>query len=207
MKHCLHCGRYYEIYNECPGCGSVKFEQVKNNGKLTIEEPPKGGYKINKNDIIISKGIGIVFKILAYIMIAIIAVEFLIIFIGSFFIESTSFNISDSFDLILIASLLIPSPFIVAIFLALGKAFTNNANITNEKVNRLKNKGVLIKNLKYRKNKDYIEVLYETEKGIKIPLKSYNFYGKVDSNNMPKYCDILFDRDDPTNYIIGFNLY
>ncbi len=207
MRHCLHCGRYYEIYKECPGCGSVKFEEIKNNGTLRIEEPPKGGYKINKDNLIISKGIGIVFSIIGYIMATITALGFIVIVISCFFYEPSTVDIKESFDIALILSLLLPSPFIIALFLFLGRALTKNVNITNSKIERLKTKGVLIKNLKYRKEKNSINVLFETEKGVKIPLKSDIIYGRPKDNELPKYCDILFDRDDPTNYIIGFNLY
>lgn len=203
MKHCLYCGRYYEIFKECPGCGSVKFEEVKNNGTLRIEEPPKGGYKINKDNLIISKGIGIVFSTIGYIMATITSIGFIIIVISCFLFETEIIDIKDSFYL----SFFLPSPFIIALFLFLGNSLTKNVNITNSKIERLKTKGVLIKNLKYKKDKNTIVVLFETEKGVKIPLKSDIIYGRPKDNEFPKYCDILFDRDDPNNYIIGFNLY
>ena len=213
MKKCKYCGRYYKNYQDCPGCGSPNYEEVRNEGCIRIDKVPEDGYKIDMSNLKRDGIIGTIFRIVGLLLLGYSFLLFLIILLvlistsivnGVTSIEGME-EIGDYLTLGIIIMIIIPPPIIGWLFYWIGQSIDNNRKITNKNLERLRKNGILIKNLKYKKNKDQIEIVYEAPSGKKIPFISnpiYNF-----PTPLPDTCDILFDKEDPGIYYIGFDIY
>lgn len=193
MYKCKYCGRYLKNnYNNCPGCGSINFEKVNIFGVTKITQVPQGGYQIKTSNLKRSNFLGILFA-----------------FIGGIF---TLMGLVMAF---LMGFLILFSLFGL-IFLVIGLWLIKMNNDKVKKVERLAFTGVLIKNLNYELKKTgnevmgvpvyAIEVIYENETGVKIPLRSEPKYDGVLSRN-DGTVDLLIDPNDISNYFIDFEIY
>lgn len=214
MYKCKYCGRFLkESYNNCPGCGSNKFEKIRNFGTTKITKVPEGGYKINLNNYKKDNIAGIILIVMGIIFLSASGITMFVFgFVSSFFNNSTeSFN----FNFI---PLLIDIPFFIVGFVILKFGLNLNKKHKEKikKVKELSHKGILIKNLNYNVKPSgtiingqpiyCIEVIYENDNGTKIPLTSEGkFDGRLSRNDGT--VDLLIDPNDISNYFIDFEIY
>ena len=217
MYICKYCGRQLkEHYETCPGCGGVNFEEKAFLGETIIKTPPKGGYKLNLDNYNIHiKKIRKTSRIvnLATILLFII-IPFPIILISILTVSSG--DITDSVPYILLFTDMLIVSFIIGISLIIRYTSIKKIKKDIEKLNKLKDYGMLVKGLKYEIKDDgsfignkklhyYIEVNYKNANGSKIPLTSEFKY----DTNEKKYetVDLLIDQDDYSNYFIDYEIY
>ena len=205
MYKCEYCGRFFKEKKEaCPGCGNIKLKYIRNEGTMRIETPPKGGYTLDLKNINVEKKYGMVGWIIELIVV-ICFMLFAITFVSVFF-RNTIVTV--------IAAILCLIEVIVGI-INLRKKINDGTRYNKTKLDRLKNYGVLIKNLNYKvKEKklqngqkyQYIQVLYEKENGKTLSLISEPKYnGKLSRDDGT--VDLLIDPDDETNYFIDVDIY
>ena len=218
MYQCNYCKRFLkEKYKNCPGCGSDSFSKVASFTEKIIKTPPLGGYKVKvTNYKFQKKGLIIPIIIIGYIVVFFLIFDSIFISTG---VNLTGNNGEVVFGLIFILfgifALITP----IRIIYTIGKETRKenrgiNKNI--DKVKKLSQHGILIKNLPYElvmdKKSRYtkpiykIKVLYEIEKGRTLSLESEPKYlttlGREDGT-----VDLLIDPDDYNNYFIDFEIY
>lgn len=205
MFKCNYCGRIFKkSFEECPGCGAASFKKIMEIDNLVIDKPPEGGYKLdlsnfNKQQLIYF------FCILIGIMI--ILVTLAPAFQAPNIVDAITIFLSDSLLFTIIGIILI------SVMLYLNKGIKQKV----KKIEKLKYKGILIKNMKFDKiqqgNNPFtkkpiyaIRVVYKNANGIEMPLISENKYNKnITKKN--KTVDLLIDLDDFNNYYIDFEIY
>ena len=217
MYQCNYCKRYLkQKYEHCPGCGANIYTKVSSYSEQIIKTPPKGGYKINivnykyKNNFFIIPIFVIIYTVFSFVI------------FGTIYL-SISNSLEDSETIFKI----IPVIFISLAFLAFFKLIytiskevkkeKNKINDNIKRVEKLKEHGILIKNLPYelkevKENNNYgkiiykIKVIFEIEKGKTLSLESEPKYltalGRENGT-----VDVLIDPDDYDNYFIDFEIY
>ena len=213
MYQCKYCNRYLkDNYINCPGCGSNSFQKITNPGIIKITEVPKGGYKVNTNNMKEFNFLGSA-----------------LIFVGVFFsvgvipeiIFFYSFSMimkEETGDIFGIMPVIIGFIFAtIGFFLIYFGVKSNKKNKDKiKRVRKLAESGVLFKNLNYNLvpsgsyvngNVIYcVEVIYENSRGIKIPLVSEPKYdGRL--SRADGTVDLLIDENDTSNYFIDFEIY
>ncbi len=216
MLKCSYCGRYLKnSYDVCPGCGSSSFKKVSMIESYAVNKPPEGGYKIKVESYEKSIKIGNILK-----WSGIGAIIFLILFdlpfvLGGIMSMETDAMFGTSF---LAISVGVSSVFYaIAIgLIVIGKKMKKKALNNIERVKKLAQTGLLIKNMPYELketgtiingNPIYcIEVHYESKSGKLIPLRSEPKYSSV-MGNEDGTADLLIDPQDFSNYYIDFEIY
>ena len=216
MLVCNYCGRNLKNdYEVCPGCGSSSFKKLNMIDQYSINTPPKDGYKIKVESYEKSKRLAKILKWIGIITI-IFSISMEIPFlIGGLLTIDQDAGFGASFILI---SLCTTIPFI---FIGIGLVIGSKRSIKKTKANikrveKLAKTGVLIKNIPYElkptgtiingKPIQYIQVLYESTSGKKIPLDSEPKYNGV-MGNKDGTADLLIDPNDISNYYIDFEIY
>lgn len=216
MLVCNYCGRNLKNdYETCPGCGSHSFKKIDMIEQYAINKPPEDGYKIKiesyEKSLKMAKivkwiGIGLLF------FISLFEIPFLL---GGFMTINEDVGFGASFIAI---SLCTTIPFFaVGIGLIVGSIKSKKKAKNNiERVNKLAKTGVLIKNIPYELKPTgtiingekiyYIQVLYESKSGKKIPLNSEPKYNTILGDN-DGTADLLIDPNDISNYYIDFEIY
>lgn len=218
MFQCNYCKRFLkEKYKNCPGCGSDSFSKVSSFTEQIIKTPPIGGYKVKvTNYKFQKKGLIVPIIIIVYILV------FVLLFDSIFISTGVTLTGNDGqgffgFMYILFGIFALITP--IRIVYVIGKAARKeNKSINNDidKVKKLSQHGILIKNLPYElkmdKKSSYtkpvyrIKVLYEIEKGRTLSLESEPKYlttlGRENGT-----VDLLIDPDDYSNYFIDFEIY
>jgi len=199
MLKCKYCGRYFKGKQEtCLGCGAASFEEAEFKYDLVITTPPKGGYKIMKEQYITK-------KVLSHrlIVIGIILIIQFVFFDILYHLNHFNFTFKDFIEIVLLV-LVFSSVFIIPGILILNE---NNKKI--KRIKKLAENGILIKNLeyKYEKNRDFITVMYKTKKGVEIPITTKINRDCNDLENEDKNIDLLIDPTDYTNYYIDYEIY
>lgn len=214
MYQCKYCGRYLkEAYDNCPGCGSNKFDKISNFGTTKITKVPDGGYKINLNNYKKDNLAGILLMVMGTIFLSISVVTLLTFGSASLIFSSEIGFLSFGF-----LPFIIDIPFIIIGFfiLKLGLNLNKKHKEKLRKVKNLAHNGILIKNLNYTVKKTgtiingqpvyCIEVIYENANGTKIPLTSEGKYdGRLSRGDGT--VDLLIDPNDTSNYFIDFEIY
>ncbi len=210
MYKCDYCGRYLKThYDECPGCGSVKFSHENISKVLRVEKPPEGGYKISMGNFKKQKIVG-------YILVGISIFMFLAFLPFSLIFTFAGFSFEfPEFSLIGLMFPLFEFLF-VALFAGLGIMQFKSVNNQTKKLKKLSTTGVLIKNLDYKvvssgtvingQDIKCIEVIYKPKEDVEIPLRSEaKFDGKLSRKDGT--VDLLIDPNDHSNYYIAFEIY
>ena len=198
MYKCKYCGRYLkDNYSNCPGCGSNNFERTYGSGVQKITQVPDGGYKIGLDRHQKSSTNSYLFAIIVFIILIFKEICFPYI--------DTLLDDSDSYAIVLC---------FIAVFGLLGVIIGSKRK--NKRINKLRYHGLLIKNLNYtvkkisyNEKKDliyYVEVIYETEQGSKIPIVG-EFINEERLKSGKGTMDLLIDPDDITNYYMDFEIY
>lgn len=213
MYICEYCGRYLkEKVDKCPGCGSSSFNKTQNIGEIVIKNPPKGGYKVNLINFKEQK------KTYTPLILIGVTIFISILFFSLSFLKIGKENGAWGIPFILFGIFAIISGLKEAlVILSPAGKMRHQTNKDINKIKKLSQNGILIKNLKYSiKPIDrqidgpntvyYLSVVYEIEKG-----KTMNFKSE------PKYLtalgrdngtvDLLIDPNDYTNYFIDFEIY
>ena len=214
MYQCKNCGRYLKSsYNNCPGCGSNNFQQVDNTGVMKITNVPQGGYKINFNNIKKDNIFELVLIIFGIIFIgAGLYTTFVFIGFNLLVLKTTGESVVGS------EPILFDLPFIIigVVLLYVGIKANKKHKVKIEKLKKLTQIGVLIKNLPYDvkptgtivngRSVYCIEIMYELDNGTKIPLISEGRHdGQLSSEEGT--VDLLIDPNDYSNYYIDFEIY
>ena len=214
MYQCKYCGRYLkEAYNNCPGCGSNKFDKIRNFGTTKITKVPEGGYKINLDNYKKDNFAGILIIVVGIVFLSVSIFSLL-----SFGATSAIFNREIGFGFFGFFPFLINIPFVLIGFFILKAGINLNKKHKEKlkKIEQLAHNGILIKNLNYTVKPTgtilngqpiyCIEVIYENERGSKIPLVSEGKYdGRLSRGDGT--VDLLVDPNDTSNYFIDFEIY
>ncbi len=216
MYRCEYCNRYLKKkYDKCPGCGGNKFNKIEGYEYKVIKEAPNGGYKIDFKNYNILKDYS---KVPKWIIIIILLSEiaFCLFFLYIIF-EMSEENLlfRNIFSLcIILMGISIAIELIKMMKPYRKKEKEIDKNINN--IEKLKTKGILIKNLPYElkivdkkqigKKIYCIHVIFEIEKGHTLSLKSEPRYlGTLGRENGT--VDVLIDPEDYKNYYIDFEIY
>ena len=216
MYICKYCGRVLKThYDQCPGCGSTSFQTTSFIGEKIIEHPPKNGYILKTTNYERSKKLANTWK---WIGIAFIVLT--IMFLLPFFIVG-SLTISEDkifgFGFIVLPLLMELFFILIGVGIIIGaKKSQKKAQEDINRVNKLAQNGLLVKNMPYELTHSgteingkviyCIKVVYKNATGQEIPLISEAKYDNKLGNDKGTV-DLLIDPQDYSNYYIDFEIY
>ena len=215
MLVCCYCGRNFKNeYDVCPGCGSHTFKKVVSSNNIVIKSPPVNGYNIEIDSYEKSKKLTNIFKWVGLIIVIIMPIFDLPFIISGISLLDEDYSFGIQFILVpLVISLIF---IIIGIgFIVVAFKVKKNTNREIERVKKLAQTGILIKNLSYELVPSgtiingvpvyCIKVLYDNN-GTEVPFVSNPKYsGKL--GDIDGTADLLVDPNDFSNYYIDFEIY
>lgn len=206
MYICNYCNRVLKhAYEKCPGCGGSSFKTKAFIGETIIENPPKGGYKVNIKNY--KKSL----RSANCTMLMGIIIDLVGVFL--IYISLSGDFPGGDFRIVFILIFVLPIFYGGTYFFTRGLKKRSKFKKMMVKTIKLSKKGMLVKSMPYKmiyttkmfEFNERIEVKFKNSSGVEIPLYSEPKHYK--KNDKYDTVDLLIDPNDYSNYFIDYEIF